>query len=299
MTNPPFLSKEVSIKRLIKAILLFIVLPITLFIGGAYIYLTIDNVFYEKYFEPCICEKAVLGTEKPTLIGEYGYLRNIADEYLWQWDWSREGYNKFNRYIDYPQYYHLNHKVSITDNWILKDGYKLELKCDEVDIKEIAPFDPYSCSLYYNDHMVTNNVTQVSFCKDFENYENCSGQVRFTLFSDGYDETTSPEYLVTGSWASGSKEEISIYILEEGDISKIPLISRDGLKDDVYTPFHSFELYKSYEDEIELVTLFHEPSMGSKNNVEGIYEIWTLKDGSFYLENTVVDLYDELETVTK
>jgi hypothetical protein len=58
---------------------------------------------------------------------------------------------------------------------------------------------------------------------------------------------------------------------------------------------------KNFEDTIEFVTYFHEPSMGSQaegmqNNVEGIFRIWDLVGDRLELKETVVDLYREGDT---
>ena len=62
---------------------------------------------------------------------------------------------------------------------------------------------------------------------------------------------------------------------------------------DMYGLYSTWENMKNFNDPLEFVTYFHEPSMGSDNNVEGIFEIWDVKDDKLELKETVIDLYRE------
>jgi hypothetical protein len=297
MPKPKFFSWEVNVRRLSKAILLLVVFPVTLFILGAQLSIKVGDLFSREEERNKCYQSNILGTESPTLIGEYGDLRRIADEFVWEWDWKREGSRRINKFISYPEYYHDSYIADINDSWMLKGGYELDIMCEEVNLKVVAPFDPYPCTIYYNDKEITDTLSQVSHCEDFENYSNCSGVVRFTVYSSRYDGIDEPEYLVTGTWASGSKEDISIFTLKDGNFEKLSFSGRKGLSKTVFISYEGYELYINDEGDIELVTYFQEPSMGSDNNVQGIYEVWELKNGIFYLRETIVDLHNDIETV--
>lgn len=309
MSSSPFLSKEVKLKRVLKGLAVFSPVMIMILVIGNYYVNLIDNALRNHYVP--VKQEKVLGVEEelePKLIGSYGDISE-DDTLIWEWDWNREGYFSLNRYITSLDYYHEGNQIHLQDQWILKNGYELRMDCGILDLTKIAPFDPYSCSLYYNDKLITDDLTYVSRCIDSVNFTNCVSTVKLVVYSETSSDTDSNEYLALGSWASGSKDWISFYKLNNGIFTLMPFVTEDSKEDRWFISSGSFELYgelgewqerANFKVPLELVTHFHEPSMGATsgdymNNVEGIYRVWEITEDSLVLKERVVDLYNEGE----
>ncbi len=165
--------------------------------------------------------------------------------------------------------------------------------------------DYYPCTLSYNGEVLTEKLRYEAYCRDFESTASCHGQTNFRVFSDTYSDTDSNEYVVVSEWASGSKDWISVYRLNNGSASLLPFFYNEKEEDRWYISSYAYDMYglystwdnmKNFNDPIQLVTSFHEPSMGSKdrqtlNNVEDIYRIWDVVGDRLELKETVVDVY--------
>lgn len=308
MSSNPFLSKEVKLKRVWKGFAMAFPIVIMIFVIGNHYVNLIDDTLRNHYVGEN--QDKVLGVEEsnPKLIGSYGDVSE-EDTFVWDWNWDREGYFPLDRFITDLEYYHKSNQIHLQDEWVLKNGYKLKMDCGKLDLTKIAPFDPYSCKLYYNGKLITEDLTYVSYCSDSENFKNCISTVKLVLFSKTTSDSDANEYLAVGNWASGSKDWLSFYKLNNGEFTLLPFKTEESEEDKWYISSGSFDLYGKYgdwEDEsnfkvpLEFVTYFHEPSMGATggenmNNVEGIFRIWEVTENSLVLKESVVDLYKEGE----
>lgn len=308
MSSNPFLSKEVKFKRVLKGLAIISPVLIMIFVIGNYYFNLIDGTLREHY-----TENKVLGVEDtaPKLIGSYGDV-DENDTFVWDWDsnWNRDGYYHLSRFVDSPQYFLTGGKVTLKESWDLRNGYKLNMSCEELDMSEAIAGDSYSCALSYNGKTFVKDVRYEAYCDDFKNHTDCHGSVNLVVFSDIYADQNTPEYVIVSTWASGTKDWVSVYKLESGVATLLPFSYDSKLEDHYYMSESSFDMYFSDsdgnylqgpKDPLEFVTYFHEPSMGSqledtRNNVEGIYKIWDIAGDKLILKETVVDLYREGDT---
>jgi hypothetical protein len=311
MSSNPFLSKEVKFKRVLKGFaIIFPVFIMILTITVIY-YDLIDEALREHYVG--VEEDDVLGAEdeEPHLIGSYGDVSG-DDTLVWNWDpnWDREGYYKLEKFVEDPEYFISKKEFALKDTWELRNGYELTLSCTELDMTKAIAGDTYPCTLSYNGQILTENLRYGAYCREYGDHNNCHGQTNFRVFSDIYSDAESSEYVVVSEWASGSKDWISVYRLNKGVATLLPFLYKEEEEEKWYISSYSYEMYglysswenmKNFEDPIEFVTYFHEPSMGSQaegmqNNVEGIFRIWDLVGDRLELKETVVDLYREGDT---
>jgi hypothetical protein len=170
---------------------------------------------------------------------------------------------------------------------------------------QVVAGDSYPCTLSYNNQILTENLRFESYCKEYTDYRNCGSHVNFRVFSDTFADPSSKEYLVLSEYASGSKDWIYVYRLENGHAVLLPFVINDNKENNYYISSYAYDLYGLYSswknmydfnDPIELVTYFHEPSMGSDNNVEGYYDIWDVTEENVVFKERVVDLYRDGDT---
>jgi len=301
MSSNPFLSKEVKFKRVKKGFAIAFPLTIMIFVIGNHYINLIDDTLRDHYVGEK--QEKVLGVEdsEPKLIGSYGDVSE-DDTFVWDWNWEREGYYGLEKHIVAPEYYHKSNQIALKDEWIIKNGYELRIDCGNLDLTKIAPFDPYSCKVYYNNKLVSEDLTYTPGCHDSDNYTNCVSKVRLILYSDTFSDSVAYEYLVLGTYASGSKEWVSLYRLGGGEFQHLPFDRPNAENGGWYISAGSMELYglqgdwedeKNFKGPLEFVTYFHEPSMGSDNNVEGIYRIWSVGEEKLELKENIIDLYRE------
>jgi hypothetical protein len=308
MNSNPFFSKEIKPTRILKGFTIAFPCFIMILYLSFYFFDLIDSSLREYYVDGK--EDQVLGVEKekPHLIGSYGDVSE-DDTFVWEWDphWDREGYYKLRGFIENPAYFISEKEFTLKDNWELKDGYELTLSCKELDMTQTVAGDTYPCTLSYNGQIITENLRYEAYCRDFSNTESCRGRTSFKVFSDTYSDNGSDEYVVVSEYASGSKDWIYVYRLNKGKIESLPFLYNGKEEERWYISSNSYDMYgiystwenmKNFNDPLEFVTYFHEPSMGSqsedyKNNVEGIYRIWSVEDNKLDLKENVIDLYTE------
>lgn len=319
-------TKEVSKRRkLIGKIILFgILCPFVLFLIGVYLY----NIFVEgieddvrkEYSErynkqlqsinweedkECECEQEEILLE-PKLIGNYEF---VPDEYVWGWDMYSYGYFDLDKMIDIARFYIPKEVYKVSKSWNLKDNNKLDLVCDEVDVRKVELGDSYKCTVSFNNKVIDTDVRHDIFCF-WDSNESCTDNVGIVLYSNRYSEG-SIEYLFLFSKEGEDYNKLSAYKIEDGEISLLPFkyeYKGESYSDDSYTISESaFELYGIVmygmfdylaDGDVELVTFFQEPTMGLNNNIDGINYIWSLGEDGFYLRKTVMELIEEWDSET-
>lgn len=278
MNKNPFFSNKVSFKGILKG--LAISIPCLIMILG------IGSYFSELMGLSVYQETDVLGVESdPKMIGTYEI---EANEYVYGYDWKYDGYMKLDAFINKPQYYFAENKVTLTDSWFLKNKYKLEMSCPELEIDKVIPGDTYGCTLKYNNNVVRDDIRYDIY--NFSNLESITGNVYFVVYSNAFENY---EYLVTGKYAGGSHDNITVYRLENGKAILLPFNNDTEDSDEWYvTSPMIFGMYEDTEDggKLKMITYFHEPSMGGDNNLVGLYDVWDVNDNKLEKEKTIGDL---------
>ncbi|HRI05695.1 MAG TPA: hypothetical protein PLV59_01990 [Candidatus Dojkabacteria bacterium] len=303
MKTTPFFSKEIKVGRIFKALgvsLLCLVSITTVFTFGYDSLLTL----YSKYSAASYVKNSeVLGVEDMAeFTGSYGDYK--YDEAVWDFEMDREGYYKLDELITYPEFYLPVNKGAVKETWLLKGQRKLNLSCPDLSKELVVAGNSYGCTLTYNNQVLNKNVRMIGTCDDVDKQTGCSLEVAFRVYSNRWGSSNANEYIVTYEWATGSKDEISVYKLSDGKSTHLKFNEDGRVEDKWFISSYASELYGKYttwenkvdfNDEVELVTLLHEPSMGSGNNLENIFKIWKVKDSQLIRIKTVFDLYRDDE----
>lgn len=303
MNKKAIISTEIKPSRVLKAVGISLVCLISLFTVFSFGIESIQSLYQKYSATPPEVSKEVLGTEdKAEFTGSYGDYK--YDEAVWDFSMDREGYYKLAKFIENPEYYLPANKGVVNETWLLKGQKKVELVCPDLTDEVVIPGNSYNCSILYNGKLLNDTVRMIGLCNDWDNQTDCAVEVAFTVFSDRYGSTDSDEYIVTSEWATGSKDNISVYRLNDGKANLMKFTDGEISEDSWMISSYVFEMYgkyttwenqKDFNDEIELVTMFHEPSMGSGNNLENIFKIWRLSDNKLERSKTIFDLYREGE----
>ena len=291
-----FFSKKVSIKNIILGSLIAIISLSALIFITFKIY---EYILTERYSQ---IEKEF---EDNKGLGEFSLPADspfYADEYIDTSIDEREGYSKYPRHIDSPSYYFEDGEVvTLKDSWLLKNGYELDLVCEEVDLKKrLDPAEYLTCEIYYNGKLVVDNVYYNAYCRDFEDFTNCYGGVSFAVFSGPY---SSPEFLATSYMPSGFDSSISVFNLENGKANRLSFETREG---DVYESIGArvfqFELYEEYDPDntslqrevntIELVNYQWNPGWLGEE-IGGLYHIWEIEGNRFIESKSITIIHQE------
>jgi hypothetical protein len=312
-----FINNKVSKKRkLIGKIILFgIISPILIFFIGTILYYSLvesieDDIrkeYKDRYFKEslesiqydnvCDCEEDEELLE-PQLIGTYEL---EADEYVWRWDMYNYGYFNLNKIVDIPRYYLPKEIYKVSDSWNLKNNYKLDLECEEVDVGSGDLGDSYKCTVSYNDKVIETDVRHDIYCY-WDTNESCTDNIGVVVYSNRYSEG-SVEYMFLLTKEGEEYNKLSGYRLENGEATLLPFKYEhkgEQFSDKSYTISEAeFELYgiQMYgmfdylmDGDIELVTFFQEPTMGYNNNIEGIDFVWDVENDGLYLRKTIMEL---------
>jgi hypothetical protein len=305
-----FITNRVSKKRKIigKIILFGIICPIFLLLlytlFGQGLQKELQNEFCPKCNTVTQTEiESEAETLEPTLIGTYEF---EADEYIYDWDIYEQGYFQLERYIDTPREYIFGDTVQVNRSWDLKNGYKLDVECEEIDISTVDIDNPYKCSIYYNDKLIRDDIKHEAYCF-YEGGNNCVYNLGIVVYSNPYVESDT-EHLITMKYISNYFTDISVYVLEDGEYKPLFFKYKEGeeyLSELRYmVSSATFDLYgvgkyglidQIVDGDKELVTYFSDPTMGIDNNLKGIDTIWRVEDDGLYLRKTVMEVYREEE----
>lgn len=301
MKRNPFLSKEVNLKRIFKALKIGLPVVIIIFVLGNHYINLIDDTLRNHYAgENQNKDIPVEEVKDNKVLGEFSFPSDslfYADEYVDTWIDEREGYEKLIRHIDEPSYYFKDGEiVTLKDSWLLKNGYELNLVCEEVDLKKRTdPADYLTCKIYYNGNLVVDNVYYNPYCHSLDNSRDCHGKVSFAVFSYPY-LFGYPEFLATSFLPNGFDSSISIFNLENGKAKRLSFETKEGeVYEDIGARGFMFELYEEQDPDntslqrevrtIELVNFEFNPSFPI--GIDGIYHIWEIKDDHFVESKTI------------
>ncbi len=307
MKTTKFFSKEIKLGRVFKglgvSLACFIMLGFISFFG-------IDSTLnlFDRYSATTLTQKSeVLGVnDEAKLVGTYGdvYPNDPKTEFVWDWERSREDYYLLEKFIENPEYFLPRWKGIVSQTWLLKNQKELKLVCPDLTKELVIAGNYYNCTLSYNGKVLKKDVRMTGSCKDFDKQNDCSAEVAFTVYSNRWGDHNSDEYIVANTWASGSKDWATVFKLNNGKSTKLMFTNGYKSTDKLYISSYSFDLYgksstweneQNFNDEIVFMTMFHEPSMGSDNNVENIFEYWMIKGNNLEFQKKVVDLYREGE----
>lgn len=295
MSSNPFLSKEVKLKRVQKGFAIAFPVVIMIFVIGNHYINLIDDTLRDHYVgENQNQDNPVEEVDDNKVLGEFSLPSDspfYADEYIYTRIDERDGYSKLIRHIDKPSYYFKDGEVvTLKDSWLLKNGYELNLVCEEVDLKKrLDPADYLTCKIYYNGNLVVDNVYYNAYCSDLENFRDCHGRVSFAVFSSTYPEG-GPEFLATSFLPNGFDSSISIFNLEDGKAKRLSFETKEGeVYEDVGARGFMFELYGELDKDgylqndintVELVNYQWNPALYGEG-IGGFYNIWRIKDDHF------------------
>lgn len=261
-----------------RTIIITIICFLTIIGIGIYLISILDTTL--------IAKNNVLGVEtKPQLEGTYDI--NI-DEYTYTYDWTYEQYTQLEPHINKPEYYIEESNSVVILRWNLKNESILELSCPDVRMQLTVTGEYYSCILKYNNIIVSNNIRYDLYSS--ENISSNAGNVSFVVYSD---ILTKEEYILTGSYAGESHDDISVFRLVNGKAIPLPFVDGDTTSNqwNISRPM-IFRMYES-NGEYKIITYYHEPSMGIDNNLEGIYEVWNISENQLVKEKTIGEVIRE------
>ncbi len=297
MSSNPFLSKEVKFKRVLKGLAITIPCTIIILYLGFYYVDLIDSSLREHYSSNPQVE--VLGVEGETDLEtdfeeEYSIeLDEIKegygiDEYIYNWDGVIEGYSSVSNYLREPIFYFSGDNAEVSRTWRLRDGYEVELYCPPKLLEEVIPGEYYTCTVKYNDILVSDNVRR--FISSPDEGKTVDSNVSMVIYSPfSYSMIKEHEFLVVGSYAGGSYDDISVFKLEEGKPVKKQFMYEDKLENtwSVSNPM-SFGLVSGGDENFKLVTHHRNPATGPVN----VFRIWSLGEEYFTLDRTIGDIQE-------
>lgn len=291
MSKNPFLSKEVKPKRIIYGLLLTsLCLFIILYLGTYYTDL-IDNSLREYYVGNQ--ETEVLGLEETNGLEIYSdsKLEEMKeaygiDEYIYNWDRKIEGYDTLSEYVREPRFYISGDVVEVSQTWILKDGYELELYCPPKNIEDVVPGIFDGCKVTYNDVLINDYVR--NYIRYPDEGETVDSTISLAVYSPPYhSEVKDHEFLVIGLYAGGSYDNILVFKLEDGVAVQKQFLHGGELLDTWMVSYPmSFRFLYSEDEEFKLLTLFTNPWSGFLR----VYRVWSLEDEYFTLDRTIGDI---------
>lgn len=292
MSSNPFISKEVNLKRVGKGVAIFLPCLIMMLVVGTYYFNLIDSYLRSHYVGER--QENVLGIEKSNFEIEYAselddITKNYGiDEYIYKWDGKIDGFYNQNDYIREPEFYITGDTVKVSQTWVLKNGYKLELYCPPKELKDVIPGIYDFCSVKYNDTLLSDDVRY--YISSPDEGKITQSIVNLVVYSpDSYEMVNDYEIVVVGSYAGGSYDNISVYKLENGVAVKTSFFYNEesGETWTVSYPM-SFRLLYSEEGDLKFITHYHNPFTGTIN----VRRIWNLDNNTFSLDKTIGDIFD-------
>jgi hypothetical protein len=289
MSNNPLISKDISLKRIGKGILITLPIIIMIFVIGSYYINIIDTSLREHY----VGEK-VLGIEKSNFETEYASeLEQITkdygiDEYIHNWDDMIEGFNTQNTYLREPIFYISGNTAKVSQVWTLKNGYKLNLYCPPKALKDVIPGEYYLCTVKYNNVLLSDTVRY--YISPVDEGKTSEAIVSLVIYSpDSYEKINDYEIAIVGSYKGGSYDDISVFKLEKGIPIKMDfLYKEENLETWTVSNPMSFTLLYNDAGDLKLVTHYKNPATGPVN----VYRVWNLENNIFVLDKTIGDIQD-------
>lgn len=265
MNTSKFLKKEINMSLFLISILILITV-----IGIQSTKITDLQTRVNK-------SKRELQEDSTRLTSTYG-----VEEYILNWNGVIDGFEREYEFISSPKYYLTNERNKVSDTWILRGGYRLELDCPEIDSMVIVPEDPYGCKVKYNDQLIRSdvrfNLVPWGVGKSTPSY------VDLVVYSPHNSIIEGLEILALGGYRGGEVDDIFIYRLEDGKAKLIPFnFQNELLQSWSVESSMSIGMYYNTEGDIKLVTAYYDHI---EDLVGPVIREWRLGKDSFTLEKS-------------
>ncbi len=279
MSSNPFLSKEVSVKRIMKGIAISLPCMIMTFAIGSYY---ADILFPTK----STSKPLVLGTADISLLDPEDKTYYEGADIFTNDKWNPNGYIKIEKAVDTPQY-DIQTGSIVKDKFDIGDSDYLYLECREID-KDSLSIPPYwpSCSLKLNNSTLTDNLRSDVVCEDYDNNAGCKQEIQLIIYEN---ENLENKYLFFSTLDYvGSSYNIVAYELTKDTYSRLYFDFKTFISEDKLTR-GNMDLYMAFTDDsksdFRLITYFYDPSMQS---ISGIYNEWKVTNGRWLLDKKIV-----------
>lgn len=271
MSSNPFLSKEINSKRILKGVATFLPVVMMIAVIGNYYVNLIDNTLRDHYTQGY----EVLGTQsefEKEYFSQYEETTQAYDieEYVYGWNWTYNNLTPDTPKIDMPKTVFNDDTSVFKRDWSLNNEFILSMECEEKDLDQVLPGESYGCSVKYNDQLLEE------YARYYINGEDKIGEVSLKLFS-----TDNEEYLLLGTYAGGSYDDITILRLIDGDIEKLTFHT-DSEDKDTWTVTYPLAI-DFYINNDKIITKFHNPAYGGVR----VFRVWDLNNDLLTLEKTV------------
>jgi len=284
-----FFSTEIKANRIMKMFLIALPLAIMISFIGDYIINTVDNFLRMHYLSEY--NEKVLGSKQSKFEIVYkGEIEEITknygiDEYMYNWSGEIDNFLVQNSYIREPIFYLGDQTAKTYQKWHLKNGYDFELNCPPIELDKVIPGDYYSCSVKYNGTPLSDSVRY--FISSSDSKKTQEGIVSLIVYSPNSYEINTGEFVILGSYAGGSYDDILVFKLVDGIPIQLKFNYQEEIRDNwsVSNPL-SLRLLYADSGEIRLVTHHHNPATGPIN----VYRIWSLDSETFTLYKSIGDI---------
>ena len=265
MNTPKFFKKDINIFLFLISVLILITV-----IGIQSTKITNLQTRVNK-------SKRELQEDSTRLTSTYG-----VEEYILNWNGVIDGFEREYEFISSPKYYLTNERNKVSDTWILRGGYRLELDCPEIADMDIVPEDPYGCKVSYNDQLIRSdvrfNLVPWGVGKSTPSY------VDLVVYSPHNSIIEGLEILALGGYRGGEVDDIYIYRLEDGEAELIPFsFQNELLQSWSVESSMSIGLYYNTAGDVKLVTAYYDHI---EDLVGPVIREWKLGKNSLTLEKS-------------
>ena len=280
MKNNPFLSKEVSFKRIFKGLGIGLPVAIMLFVTGSYYVNLSEGYLRDKYKT----EKVVY-VEKDHVLGEEDTV-DFSNSEDFQTDYTKWLYNEADRIVNTYDFSskEIEHLTQIpeykfaTNKDIYEESYELSSKdiigvnCSKLKSDFTLVYDVHYCDILLNS---TEVLTAWSWT------DNVKINPHITIFDNR--DLKYPLIAVGEGFGYGSRDDLSVYTIIDGKLVNLEFNAKGENTEtwyvDPYTKMY-IEDGKEY-----LVTYFHDPMMVEKS----LTRVWEVSDTDLKLVETILE----------
>jgi len=192
------------------------------------------------------------------------------DQYVYGWDWTLDNLTPDTPKVDMPKTVFKGETSVFKRDWSLNNGFILSMECEERELNKVLPGEFYGCSVKYNNQLLEEYV------RYYIDVEDNTGEVSLKLFT-----SDSEEYLILGTYAGGSYDDVTIYRLANGDAKKL-IFHTDSEEKDIWTVTYPLGI-DFYINNYKIITKFHNPAYGGVR----VFRVWDLNNDKLTLEKTV------------
>jgi len=282
MRTNPFLSKEVKCKRVWTGFAVGLPLVIMIVVIGSYYTNLIKEYLREKYQTEKIvyvesddvlgCEDNIDFSNSEDIQTDYTkWLYNEADSIVESYDISDR---EIIPIVQLPEIGFSQDQNSVKKDYSLTTADTIGLECFKIDTTASQLYDISYCDVSLNGEK-TERITAWGWT------DNKSIEAHITIFDD--EKLYSPLIVVAQSFRSGSRDDLSVYRIEESKLKGLKFSSNEELNETWFSNPYS-KLFIENNDEF-LVTYFHDPAMIEKS----LTRVWKMGNISVDLTQTILE----------